>query len=712
MILLGTHLRFRWRVWLAGVVAMVFALSLPIAAQTDLRPPESRRDDVKEVIHGVTIADPYRWLEDRKSPETQAWIEAQNKYTESLLSKIPGREALRRRLTELLRVDTLTLPRERHGRYFFARRGADQDLFVIYMRQGEDGKDQVLIDPHPLSPDHTTSVNLQDVSEEGTLLAYGLRRGGQDEEEIHFFDVNARKDLPDLLPKADYFSVDLQPDGKGVYYVRFKRETGPRVFYHVMGTDSSKDKLIFGDQYGPDKIIVTRLSEHGRYLLIGVAYGSAADKVEVYVQDVAKGGRVRTVVNDLHARFEGEVAGHTLYLLTNWKAPRNRILSVDLTGDVTREHWHELIPESDAVIDSFFPVGGELLVSYLQNVTSRVAVYGPDGTHRRDIPLPALGTAAGIRGRWSSKEAFLAFGSYHIPYTIYRLNLAEKTETVWARQKVPVESSQFEVKQVWFKSKDKTRVPMFLVYRKGLKLDGSDPVLMTGYGGFDISMTPWFSATAVTWAEQGGVFVEVNLRGGGEFGEEWHKAGMLEKKQNVFDDFIAAAEWLVQKHYTNPHKIAIEGGSNGGLLVGAVITQRPDLFRAAICAYPLLDMLRYDKFLVARFWVPEYGSASNAAQFKYLYAYSPYQHVTRGTKYPAVIFLTGDSDTRVDPLHARKMTALMQWATGSDHPILLRYDTTGGHSGGRSVTKQIDQTTDGLIFLYWQLGFGYGVKAP
>ena len=337
MILLGTHLRFRWRVWLAGVVAMVFALSLPIAAQTDLRPPESRRDDVKEVIHGVTIADPYRWLEDRKSPETQAWIEAQNKYTESLLSKIPGREALRRRLTELLRVDTLTLPRERHGRYFFARRGADQDLFVIYMRQGEDGKDQVLIDPHPLSPDHTTSVNLQDVSEEGTLLAYGLRRGGQDEEEIHFFDVNARKDLPDLLPKADYFSVDLQPDGKGVYYVRFKRETGPRVFYHVMGTDSSKDKLIFGDQYGPDKIIVTRLSEHGRYLLIGVAYGSAADKVEVYVQDVAKGGRVRTVVNDLHARFEGEVAGHTLYLLTNWKAPRNRILSVDLAPVARQE---------------------------------------------------------------------------------------------------------------------------------------------------------------------------------------------------------------------------------------------------------------------------------------------------------------------------------------------------------------------------------------
>jgi prolyl oligopeptidase len=708
----GVFPRFRRCSGLAAVVAVLCTLSLQAAAQVSVKLPESRRDDVKEVIHGVEIADPYRWLEDRKSPETQAWIEAQNKYTESLLSKIPGREALRRRLTELLKVDTLTLPRERHGRYFFARRGADQDLFVIYMRQGEDGKDQVLIDPHALSPDHTTSVNLQDVSEDGTLLAYGLRQGGQDEEQIHFFDVNERKDLPDLLPKADYFSVDLQPDGKGVYYVRFKRETGPRVFYHVMGTDPSKDKLIFGEQYGPDKIIVTYLSEHGRYLLIEVAYGSAADKVEVYVQDVGKGGPIRPVVNDLHARFDGQVAGHTLYLLTNWKAPRNRILSVDLAGDVTREHWHELIAQSDAVIDSFSPVGGELLVSYLQNVTSRVAAYAPDGTRLRDIPLPALGTAAGTRGRWSSKEAFLAYGSYHIPYTIYRLDLAKKTESVWARQKVPVDSSQFEVKQAWFESKDKTRVPMFLVYRKGLKLDASNPVFMTGYGGFNVSNTPWFSATAVSWAEQGGVYAEVNLRGGGEFGETWHKAGMLEKKQNVFNDFIAAAEWLVQNRYTNPQKIAIEGGSNGGLLVGAMITQRPDLFRAAMCAYPLLDMLRYDKFLVARFWVPEYGSAEDAAQFKYLYAYSPYQHVKRGTKYPAVIFLTGDSDTRVDPLHARKMTALMQWATASEHPVLLRYDTTGGHSGGRSVTKQIDETTDGLIFLYWQLGFGYGVKAP
>ena len=704
--------RSRRRVWLVAVVPIIYALSLQAGAQVGVKPPESRRDDVKEVIHGVTIADPYRWLEDRKSPETQAWIEAQNRYTESLLSKIPDREALRRRLTELLRVDTLTLPRERHGRYFFARRGADQDLFVIYMRQGESGKDQVLIDPHPLSPDHTTSVNLWDVSEDGSLLAYGLRRGGQDEEEIHFFDVNARKDIPDVFPKADYFSVDLRPDGKGVYYVRFKNDVGPRVFYHAMETDPSNDKLIFGEGYGPEKLIELHLSEDGRFLEIEVEYGSSADKVEVYVQDVAKGGPIQTVVKDLDARFTGEVAGHTLYLLTNWQAARNRIFGVDLTRELSRDHWRELIPESDAVIDSFYPVGGELLISYIQNVTSRVAAYAPDGTHLRDIPLPGLGTTAGIRGRWSSPEAFLAYGSYHIPYTIYRLDLATKAEGVWARQKVPVDSSQFGVKQVWFESKDKTRVPMFLVYRKGLKLEGSNPVLMTGYGGFNISSTPWFSATAVTWAEQGGVFAEVNLRGGGEFGEEWHKAGMLGKKQNVFDDFIGAAEWLVQSRYTQPSKIAIEGGSNGGLLVGAVITQRPDLFRAAICAYPLLDMLRFDKFLVARFWVPEYGSAEDPAQFKYLDAYSPYQHVKRGTKYPAVIFLTGDSDTRVDPLHARKMTAMMQWATGSDHPVLLRYDTTGGHSGGRSLTKQIDETTDGLIFLYWQLGLGYGAKAP
>jgi len=337
-----------------------------------------------------------------------------------------------------------------------------------------------------------------------------------------------------------------------------------------------------------------------------------------------------------------------------------------------------------------------------------VGVFGPEGKHLRDIAFPTLGSVGGVNGRWDSQEAFFSFTSFHIPTTIYRYDVAKGNQEVWARLEVPINSERFEVKQVWYESKDKTKVPMFIVHAKGLKLDGSHPTLLTGYGGFNLSRTPGFSSLAALWVERGGVYAVANLRGGGEFGEEWHKAGMLEKKQNVFDDFLAAAEWLIKNGYTHPSKLAISGGSNGGLLVGAALTQRPDLFQAVVCAYPLLDMIRYHKFLVARFWVPEYGSSENPDQFKYIYAYSPYHHVKPGTKYPAVLFITGDSDTRVDPLHARKMAALLQSATGSDKPMLLHYDTKAGHSGGLPVSKQIDDLTDELSFLFWQLGVKFG----
>ncbi|HZU32756.1 MAG TPA: prolyl oligopeptidase family serine peptidase, partial [Candidatus Angelobacter sp.] len=388
-----------------------------------------------------------------------------------------------------------------------------------------------------------------------------------------------------------------------------------------------------------------------------------------------------------------------------WKAPKWRCLEVDLKNPGTPEKWREVIPEGDAVLEGVSAVGGKLVARTIQNVLPHLRVLEPSGKLVREIQLPSLGSVSEPTGRWNSNEAFYSFTSYHIPTTIYRYDLATGKQAVWSQLKVPFDSSKYEVKQVWYPSKDGTKIPMFLAHAKGLKLDGNNPVLLGGYGGFNVSSTPAFSALAAEWMAHGGVFAVANLRGGGEFGEAWHHAGMLEKKQNVFDDFIAAAEWLIQNKYTTPAKLAIRGGSNGGLLVGAVMTQRPDLFGAVICSYPLLDMIRYQYFLVARYWVPEYGSSENPEQFKYIYAYSPYHHVKAGTKYPAVLFISGDSDTRVAPLHARKMTALMQSATaGSDKPILLHYDTTAGHSGGTPVGKQIENTTDELSFLFWQLG--------
>lgn len=696
-------LAWRWqRVGCALVLTLVLGAALAWTQQPpNPGPPPTRVDNVREVIHGVEVVDPYRWLEDQQSPETRAWIEAQNKYTRSLLDAWPGRAALQRRLTELMKIEEIGVPHEHHGRYFYSKRLADQDLFVSYVRKGLGGEDEVLLDPHPLSPDHTVNAFVYEVAEDGTLVAYAIRHGGEDEVTLKFRNVDTLQDLPDQLPRADYFGGAFKPDKTGFYFSHMEKQ-GPRVYYHAMGTDPGKDIEIFGKGYGPDKIILATLSEDGRYLLIHVLHGSAATKTEIYVQDLVKHGPITPIVNDLEARFEGQIGGDRLFLHTNWKAPKGRILAVDLENPA-RQHWREVVPESDFAIESVTLAGGELLVNYLEDASTRIKAFDESGKHLRDVPLPGIGSAF-VNGRWLSHEAFYGFTSFATPLTIYHYDVADGKQDVWARVKVPVASERFETRQVWYESKDKTRIPMFLVYERGLKLDGANPTLLTGYGGFNISTTPYFDARAAAWVERGGLFALPNLRGGGEFGEAWHRAGMFGKKQNVFDDFIAAAEWLVENRYTNPSKLAIEGTSNGGLLVGAALTQRPDLFRAVACGYPLLDMLRYHKFLEARFWVSEYGSADDPDQFKYLYAYSSYQHVKPGTRYPAVILFTGDADTRVAPLHARKMAALLQASTASGRPVVLRYETKAGHSGGLPVSKQIEVWTDVLGFLFWQLG--------
>jgi prolyl oligopeptidase len=472
-----------------------------------------------------------------------------------------------------------------------------------------------------------------------------------------------------------------------------------------MGKNPSSDVEIFGKGYGPDKGIGVGLSEDGRYLLMTVFHGSAADKTEIYIKNISRpSSPISTIVNDVQARFIGEVAGDYLYVHTNWKAPNSKIIRVDLKQPA-REKWREVIPESDSNIESFSLAGGRIFVNYLKNVRSSVKVFSAEGKQVREIAFPSLGTVGGVSGRWQSGEAFFMFTSFHVPTTIYRYHVKAGKQEEWARLKVPIQSDEFQVMQVWYESKDGTKVPMFVMHRKGIKLDGSSPTLLTGYGGFTQSLTPAFNQRAALWVERGGVFAVPNLRGGGEFGEKWHTAGMLDRKQNVFDDFIAAAEWLVRNGYTQPSKLAISGGSNGGLLVGAALTQRPDLFQAVVCSYPLLDMVRYHKFMVAKFWVPEYGSAEDPKQFRYLHAYSPYHRVKPGAKYPAVLFITGDADTRVAPLHGRKMTALLQASTGADKPVLLHYDTKAGHVGAATpVSKRIDDLTDELSFLFWQLG--------
>ena len=690
-----------FRVMLIGFCLIGLGWAALVAAPP-ARPPKTRKDNVKEVLHGTTLIDPYRWLEDQNSPETRAWIEKQIAYTESILHRLPGRDQLRDQISKYLKIDVIGMPVECGGRYFFSKRKADQDLSIIYMRQGLNGKDEVLIDPHGLSKDKTKSVSLQDISVDGKLLAYGIRQGGEDEVEVRLFDVDQRKDLPDRLPRARYFGISILPDRSGFFYTRHGKE-GSRVYFHRLGTDPAEDQYLFGKGYGPGKIIFASLSENGRHLLITVLYGSAARKTEIYYKNVASNGPITPIVNEIDARFSGSFAGDTLLLRTNWKAPNNRVFAVD-PRHPEPEHWREVIPTSDAVLRGVSPVGGKLYASYLENVSSKIRIFDLNGKQLGELELPSIGSASGVSGWWDKNEAFFSFSSFVRPSTIYRYDVETGQRQVWARINVPIDADQVVVKQVRYRSKDGTSIPMFIVHRKGLKLDGSNPTLLTGYGGFNISLTPRFSSLAAIWVQHGGVYAVPNLRGGGEFGERWHQAGMLENKQNVFDDFIAAAEYLIDQKYTQPSKLAIRGGSNGGLLVGAAMTQRPELFQAVVCAVPLLDMIRYHKFLVARFWVPEYGSSEDPKQFKYLLKYSPYHNVKPGTKYPAVLFVTGDSDTRVDPLHARKMTALMQEATGSDRPILLHYDTKSGHSGGKPVNKQIDDLTDELSFLFWQLG--------
>ncbi len=678
-------------------------------------PPVAEKQPTEEILHGVKIIDDYRWLEDGKSPATQKWVGEEMAYTRSILDPLPGREAINKRLTELLSIGSISPPMVAGKYYFYAKREGMQNQPVLYVREGIDGQDRVLVDANQLASDGTISLDWWEPSENGHYVAYGTSPSGSEMSTLHIIETKTGKLLPDTIERTRACSVAWLHDNSGFYYTRYPKKGdvpagqemyNRHVFLHLIGADASTDPVIFGEGRDPEDWPTLQLSNDGRWLVIDVGQGWT--KSELFLMDTRSDRGPTRVSTGKNFLYTGTVYNDKLYITTNEDAPRYRTFVVD-AGTFDRSAWKELIPQSDAVLQGVGLWGGKLFAQYEKNATSQLRVFDLDGKKIRDVELPAIGSVFGSTGKWNRNEVFYGFQSFTVPPSVYRFDLKDESTKLWAKVEAPsIDPSAYEVNQEWFNSKDGTRVPMFVVYKKGLKKDGHNPALLTGYGGFNISLTPAFSRPAYLWMEHGGVYAVANLRGGAEFGEEWHRAGMLEKKQNVFDDMIAAAEHLISAGYTDRSHLAIQGGSNGGLLMGAMITQRPDLFRAVICQVPLLDMLHYQNFQIAKLWIPEYGSSEDPQQFKWLYAYSPYHHVKAGTEYPAILFMTADTDTRVDPMHAKKMAAEMQAEAKNGEsrtrPILLRIESKAGHGIGKPVTKQIEEFTDIYSFLFWQLG--------
>jgi prolyl oligopeptidase len=699
-----------------------------------LTPPvPTRVAPVTETLHGEKVVDPYRWLENADDPEVKAWTAQQNAVMRKALDAVPGRKAIEDRLWQLHEIGALGVPvvkgkaagqggKDSERRYFYTRRTGKQNQPVLLVREGVAGSDRVLVDVNQLAADGTQALDWWYPSEDGKRVAYGVSANGDEISTLRVRDVATGKDLSDVIPRARAASVAWLPDGSGFYYTRLpdigsvpagEEAYHRHVFFHRLGSDPKRDPKIFGEGRDLKDWPSVALSPNGRYLAIEVSQGWA--KSEIFLLDrKVKGAKPVTVVAGRNAIFHvGEVLDDRLYLISNEDAPRYRVFTAS-TSAPARETWKEIVAEGKDTLQNVSVVGDTLAALYLVDASSRVRLFDRAGKPTGEIALPGLGTATGLSGQLRGGELFYGYVSYLSPTAIYRYDLRDKSAgaTVWEKLASPIDANAFEVEQVRAKSRDGTAVPLFVVHRKGLVKNGKNPTLLYGYGGFNISLTPAFSALTGPFLERGGVYVVANLRGGAEYGEAWHKAGMLGQKQNVFDDFIAAAEYLIRDKITSPEHLAISGRSNGGLLTSAVVTQRPDLFRAVISGVPLTDMIRYHKFRIAQLWIPEYGSSDDAAAFKWLYAYSPYHRVKDGVGYPAVLLFTAESDTRVDALHARKMAARLQAATTSPRPILLRLESKAGHGAGKPLGKIIEQSTDELAFLFGQLGMTATTTTP
>ena len=701
------------------------------AAHKPVRPPKAKIASVIDDYQGLQIADAYRCLEDSTAPETQQFVAAQNAYTRSVLETIPGRDQLRRRVEQLLSIGRVASPRIGGKNYFYERRDGRQNQAVVYVRAGRNGKDRALIDVNALAPDGTVALDWWYPSEDGRYVVFGTSPNGSELSTLQVIESATGKLLAEKIGRTRAASIAWLPDSSGFYYTRYPRPGDVpageemyyrRVFFHQLSSadnaEGAHDPLIFPAdkvELAPQHWPNVSLSNEGRWLLVDVSEGWT--KTELYLKDLslknptsidpaAPQGRFRRITTGGNFLYHGEILDGQLYITSNEGAPRFRVFKAACAAP-DRANWQEIILESDAVIEGRAAIiARKLFVHSIRNASSQLSLFDLDGKPLADVAIPALGSIFDLGGNWNSDSGYFGFVSYAVPPTVFEVRLNGQM-TEWARVESGIDPARYQVEQLWFNSKDGTRVPMFVVSKKGLLKNGRNPALLSGYGGFNVGRTPFFNRNVMLLLlEQGGVYADVQLRGGNEFGEDWHRNGMLDKKQNVFDDFIAAAEHLITAKYTDAEHLAIQGGSNGGLLMGAALTQRPDLFRAVVCQVPLLDMLRYQNFQIAKLWIPEYGSSDDPQQFEYLHAYSPYHHVKAGTLYPAVLFMTAESDTRVDPMHAVKMAALLQAkaANGRERPILLRVDAKAGHGVGKPIAKLVDDAVDVWSFLFWQLG--------
>ena len=694
-----------------SALLIVLSCSLAAAQEKNIVYPETRTVNQTDDFHGTEVADPYRWLEDdvRTSKEVADWVEAQNQVTFGFLKSIPQRDAIEKRLTELWNYEKISAPFKRGGRYYFTRNDGLQNQSVIWMQQTLQDEATILIDPNSWSADGTVALSGMAFSDDGSFVAYGVQDAGSDWKTWRIMEIETKKILDDELKWVKFSSADWTPDSKGFFYARYPEpqqdaafqslNMNMKVYYHRVGTPQSMDVLVYERPDHPEWGFQNSVSEDGKYLILTVWVGTD-DRYRIVVKDLTE---PYGLPYELIDNFENEYSfvgndDHILYFQTNVDAPNRRVIAIDLKKPA-KENWKELIPQTDNALNSVGIVGNMFVCEYLKDAKTQIRLHSMDGTFIREVEFPGIGSASGFGGKRKDTETFYSFSSFALPPSTYRYNMITGESELLRQAQVRFNPDDYQTSQVFYASKDGTKVPMFICHKKGIKLDGSNPTLLYGYGGFNISLQPGFSVSRLAWMEMGGVFALANLRGGGEYGEKWHKAGTKLNKQNVFDDFIAAAEYLIAEKYTSPKKLAIQGGSNGGLLVGACMTQRPDLYGACLPAVGVMDMLRFHKFTAGRFWVDDYGSADNPEEFQALIKYSPYQNLKAGVQYPATMVTTADTDDRVVPGHSFKFAAQLQASQSGRAPVLIRIETRAGHGAGKPTAKIIEEAADQWAFL-------------
>jgi prolyl oligopeptidase len=698
------------------------AVSLVTAGDSPINYPPTRRGDLVEDYHGTKVADPYRWLEDdvRKSDEVAAWVAAENKVTQAYLNGIPQREAIQKRLTELWNYEKYSAPFKVAGKYYFSKNDGLQNQNVLYVQDTLDGQARVLIDPNTWSKDGTVALAGLSFDDNGKYLAYGVAEAGSDWTTWKVLRLADQKVLDDEIKWVKYSGATWTRDGKGFFYGRFAEprpdETfqaltlNQKVYYHRVGTPQADDVLVYHRPDQPKWGFSESVSEDGRYLVLTIRLGTAAKHKVIYKDLTEPLGTFLDLVGDFDNEYRFvDNDGPIFYFKTDDGAPRGRVIAID-TRNPAKENWKEIIPQTPEALQGVGLVGNLFVASYLKDARTQVKMFTPEGKFVREVTFPGIGTASGFGGKRQDTETFYTFSSFATPPTIYRYDLLSGESKVFRRANVKFNPDDYEVKQVFYASKDGTKVPLFIAHKKGIKPDGASPTLLYGYGGFSIPMVPQFSVSRLAWMEMGGVYAQACLRGGSEYGEEWHQAGTKLKKQNVFDDFIAAAEWLIANKYTSTAKLAIQGGSNGGLLVGAAMTQRPDLFGACLPAVGVMDMLRFQKFTAGRYWTDDYGSSDNPEEFKALYSYSPYHNLKKGTRYPATLVTTADTDDRVVPGHSFKFIAQLQYCQAGPAPVLARIETRAGHGAGKPTAKVIEEVADQFAFLVKNLNMTLSSK--